>query len=174
MNPQTVLRALKTPVTLIVLALFVAWAAQWGYSEATKPVPSAAPSPCVVQQVGEQLPTEKVYVRVFNGTDTSGLAKRMAAILRADGFNVIKTTNATETIWQDSVVVGFAEDSPEVILVRQAFDGMTFKADGRVDHTVDVIIGRKQPVVVDKPQFNAPLADGTACIPTITVVDTSE
>lgn len=174
MNPQTVLRALKTPVTLIVLALFVAWVAKWGYNEATKPLPSAAPSPCVVQEVGEQLPTDKVYVRVFNGTEKSGLAKRMAAILRADGFIVYKTTNTTEAIWRDSVVVGYSEDSPEVVLVRQAFDGIAFRADGRPDHSVDVIIGHNQPVVVDSPKFNAPLEDGTACIPSIQVVDSSQ
>lgn len=174
MNLKMVFRALKTPVTLIVLALFVAWAARWGYAEASKPIPSAAPSPCVVEEVGEQLPTEKVYVRVFNGTERSGLAKRFAAILRADGFNVVKTTNTTEPIWKDSVVVGFSEDSPEVVLVRQAFDGISFKSDGRVDHTVDVIIGSKQTAMVDKPKFNAPLEDGTACVPSITVVDSAE
>ena len=173
MNPRKVLRALRTPVTMIVLLLFVAWVARWSYDAATEPIPEPPPDPCVVQEVGEELPPTMVYVRVFNGTEVSGLAKRMAAILRADGFNVYKTTNTTEPTWEESYVVGYAEDSPEVVLVRQAFKDIAFRADGRVDHTVDVIIGAKEPVAVDKPEFSAPLEDGKACVPQVTVVDSN-
>ncbi|MFV0450805.1 MAG: LytR C-terminal domain-containing protein [Propioniciclava sp.] len=173
MNPQVVLRTLKTPATLMLLLAFVAWVGQWSLKAATDPVPPAPPEPCVVQQVGEELTTDRVFVRVFNGTEVSGLAKRLAANLRADGFNVYKTTNTPEPDREESVVIGYAEDSPEVILVRQAFKKIPFEADGRIDHSVDVIIGAKEPVLRSKPAFSAPLPDGTACIPQITVVNTN-
>lgn len=171
MNLRAVLRALRTPVVLLVLLVFVAWAAKWSFTAATEPLPEPAPSPCVVQEVGKKLTPENVYVRVYNGSDVSGLAKRYAAILRADGFNVFLTTNTAEPTWTTSYVIGYSEDSPEVKLVRQAFKSIKFKADGRVDHTVDVILGSKQPKVLNSPKFNVPLEDGTACIPQVTVVD---
>ncbi|MFV0407808.1 MAG: LytR C-terminal domain-containing protein [Propioniciclava sp.] len=174
MDPQTVLRAVKTPATLIVLLLFVYWVAQWSFKAATDPMPSAPPDPCVVKEIGDQLTPQHVYVRVFNGTEVSGLAKRLAATLRADGFNVYKTTNTDEPNSETSVVVGYAEDSPEVILVRQAFSDIAFRADNRPDRTVDVIIGTEGPNPINQPDFNAPLADGTACVPQLTLVDSEE
>ena len=189
MNAQKVIRAIKTPITLIVLVAFVAWAAQWAYTAARAPIPPRPPQPCVVTQVGEYLTPDRVFVRVLNGTDKSGVAKRLAAFLRADGFRTFYIANTDELTAQPTVdptaeeqpaddvrhplseVVGHSEDSPEVILVRQAFVDISFRADGRVDRTVDVIIGAAQPVPNPNPVFDAPLPDGTACLPQITIVN---
>ncbi len=171
MSAQKVIRAIKTPITLIALLAFVGWTAQWALGAARAPIPPRPPEPCVVTQVGEQLTPDRVFVRVLNGTETSGLAKRLAAFLRADGFRTYKTANTDEPNAEISEVVGHSEDSPEVILVRQAFVDIPFRADGRVDRTVDVIIGTTQPVPNPNPEFNAPLADGTACLPQITIVN---
>ena len=84
MDARTVIRVLKTPVTLILLVVFVVWVTQWALAEVRKPIPKAPLPPCVVTDVGPELTTDKVFVRVYNGTETSGLARRLASTLRAD------------------------------------------------------------------------------------------
>ena len=71
MDARTVIRVLKTPVTLILLVVFVVWVTQWALAEVRKPIPKAPLPPCVVTDVGPELTTDKVFVRVYNGTDPS-------------------------------------------------------------------------------------------------------
>ena len=174
MDARRVSRALKTPVTLLVLLAFVGLAARWGWDAALAPIPPRPPAPCVVRQVGPQLLPEHVSVQIYNGSATNGAARRLAAILRADGFRVVKTTNADRDDYEASQVVGHSEDSPEVVLVRQAFEGIAFRADGRVDRTVDVLIGNQGVSPLEAPSFDVPLADGTACLPQVEVVSAGE
>lgn len=165
MDARQVIRALKTPVTLLVLVAVVYFAAQWGWENARKPIPKPPPPPCVVKDVGPMLMPEHVYVQVYNGSEQNGLAKRLGQILSADGFKVPVRTNAETSDHATSVVVGHSEDAPEVVLVRQAFEEIAFRADGRADRTVDVIIGAEQPVPVPTPEFGVELPDGKACLP---------
>lgn len=174
MDARRVVRALKTPVTMLLMLAFVVLSAQWAWRAATAPVPPRPPEPCVVTELGPQLLPEHVYVQIYNGSPTNGAARRLASILRADGFNVIKTTNADNPDHPTSEVVGFAEDSPEVVLVRQAFDNIAFRADGRVDRTVDVVIGADGVRTIESPGFDVPLPDGTACVPQVEVVNSGE
>jgi len=167
MNAQRVIRAVKTPVTLLALLSFVVVSGMWGLDALRAPIPPRPPDPCVVQQIGPELTPEYVYVQVYNGSEVNGLAKRLASILRADGFNVLKTANTETPDHETSEVVGYAEDSPEVVLVRQAFQDIPFRADGRPDRTVDVIIGAQRPVPLDAPVLSVPLPDGTACLPQV-------
>lgn len=174
MDARTVIRVLKTPVTLILLVVFVGWVTQWALAEVRKPITERPLDPCVVTDVGPELTTDKVFVRVYNGTETSGLGRRLASALRADGFTVFKITNTDTPDAQISEVVGNSESSPEVILVRQAFQDIPFRADGRADATVDVIIGVTQPVVATEPHFSAPLPDGKACIAQVQIFNSGE
>lgn len=174
MDTRTVVRALKTPVTLLLLAGFVVWAANWAWDAIREPIPEPPLPACVVTEVGPQLTPEHVYVRVLNGTSTGGLANRLGAVLRADGFNVFQRTNAPTADHEISEVVGSAEDAPEVVLLRQAFTEIAFRADGRTDATVDVIIGTQQPVAAEGVEFGAPLPDGRACLAQIELVNTGE
>lgn len=171
MDAQAVVRALKTPVTLLLLLAFVAWAASWAWDAVREPIEERALPACVVTNVGPELTPDRVYVQVLNGTPTSGLARRLAALLRADGFNVYRTTNAPTTDHEVSEVVGSSEQAPEVVLVRQAFTDIPFRADGRDNATVDVIIGAQQPVAATGVTFSAPLPDEQACLAQITVVN---
>ena len=171
MDARQIVRAVKTPVTLVVLGTTVYLAAYWGWNSVTAPIPPRPPQPCVVQEIGPELTPEHVYVQVFNGSETNGLAKRLGSLLSADGFKVIKRINAERSDHLVSEVVGHSEDSPEVVLVSKAFDGIAVRADGRNDHTVDVIIGAEQPVAVEDPDLTVPLPDGTACLPVVEVVD---
>ena len=172
MDTKQFVRALKTPVTLIVLAAMVFFAAQWAWDAVRAPVPPHPADPCVVKQVGPELLPEHVYVQVFNGSRANGVAKRLGSLLSADGFKVIKRINADRDDYADSVVVGHSEDSPEVILVRQAFHEIGFQADGRPDRTVDVIIGENQPVPAEDPDIGVPLPDGKACLPDLKLTNT--
>lgn len=169
MDARRISRSLRTPVTLIVLAVALFMAGRWAWDTVRAPIPPRPHPPCVVKQIGPELKPEHVYVQVYNGSAANGLAKRLGSLLSADGFKVIKRVNADRADYADSVVVGHAEDSPEVVLVRQAFGGIAFQPDGRTDRTVDVIIGANQPVALDDPQFGVPLPDGTACLPEFTV-----
>jgi len=165
MDARQVVRALKTPVTLLILVALVYFAAQWGWDKAREPIPPTPPPPCVVKEVGPVLQPEHVYVNVLNGSKTNGLASRLGQILSADGFKVFKRWNADRDDYAVSEVVGHSEDAPEVVLVRQAFQDIAFRADGREDRFVDVIIGEEQPVLAENPEFGVALPDGKACLP---------
>lgn len=167
MDTRQLVRALKTPVTLLLLAALVYFAARWGLDAVRTPIPPRPPTPCAVRDVGPNLTPEHVYVNVYNGSEVNGLAKRLGSVLSADGFKVVRRVNAPSTDHQKSLVVGHSEQAPEVVLVRQAFQGIDFRADDRVDHTVDVIIGHEQPVPAESPKLTVPLPDGKACLPQI-------
>lgn len=165
MDGRQVARALKTPVTLVLLVALVYFAAQWGWDAARKPIPPQPLAPCVVKEVGPVLKPEHVWVNVLNGSKTNGLSKRLGQILSADGFKVFSRVNADRNDYPTSEVVGHSEDAPEVVLVRQAFQDIPFRADGRADRFVDVIIGEVQPVPAEHPEFGVELPDGKACLP---------
>ncbi|MFT3876619.1 MAG: LytR C-terminal domain-containing protein [Propioniciclava sp.] len=169
MDTRQTVRALKTPVTLIALLALVVLSANWAWDAVRAPIPRRPHPPCVVKDIGPELKPENVYVEVYNGSETNGLAKRLGQLLSADGFKVLRRVNADRNDYPESLVVGKSEDSPEVILVRQAFDNIAFQADGRTDATVDVIIGANQPVPLENPSFGVPLPDGKACVPEINV-----
>lgn len=172
MDVRRVISVLKTPVTLVLLVLMVLFAARWAYDAVTAPIPKRPAEPCVVKEIGPTLKPEHVYVRVLNGTETGGLAKRLGAVLSADGFKVQRRVNADRTDYEKSLVVGHSEDSPEVVLVRLAFKDIAFQADGRVDHTVDIIIGKVQPVLAEPPPTGVPLPTGKACLPQLEITVT--
>lgn len=167
MDVHRVIRAIKTPVTLLLLLALVYLGARWGWDAARAPIPPRPPKPCVVKEIGPELKPEHVYVAVYNGSETNGLAKRVGSILSADGFKVFKRVNAERHDYPNSVVVGHSEDSPEVKLVRLAFQGIEFRADGRIDHTVDVIIGAQQPTPAESPKLTVALPEKKACLPQI-------
>lgn len=174
MDARTVIRMLKTPVTLILLVVFVVAVTRWALNEVRKPIPERPLDPCVVTDVGPELTADKVFVRVYNGTETSGLGRRLAATLRADGFTVFKIANTDTPDATTSEVVGGGEDNPEVVLIRQAFQSIAFRSDGRNDATVDVIIGAQQPVLLADPQLSVPLPDGKACLAQVEIFNSGE
>lgn len=167
MQARQVVRALKTPITMLLLLAFVAWVAQWALNATRAPIPPRPPDPCVMTQVGPEFRPELAVVAVYNGTETNGLAKRVAALLRADGFKVVKTTNAETTDHVQTEVIGVAEDSPEVILVMRVVRGAVFVADARPDHTVDIILGSEYAGINEDADLIVPLPDGMACLPTV-------
>ena len=49
--------------------------------------------------------------------------------------------------------------------------GPDVEADGRIDHTVDVIIGSEQPGAAGQPGLKVALPDGQACLPQIKITE---
>lgn len=161
---RTIIRVLKTPVTLIALVCLVAYGAAWGWNNTITPIPPRPPDPCVVQQVGPKLTPDHVQLRLLNGGFRGGAAKRMATVMRSYGFDVVRINNTTERV-QTTTIVGARKDSPEVLLTAGFFVKPVIRADGRNDGTVDVMIGATFPGYTEKPSLSVPLADGTACLP---------
>lgn len=161
---RDLIRAIKTPLTLLFLIAIVVVGGTWGWANAVAPIPPRPPEPCVVQTIGPVLKPNKVTLRIFNGGFQGGLAKRASLQMRAYGFNVIKVNNTDRRI-QQTTIVGFSADSPEVVLVAGFFKNPVIEADGRADHSVDVLLGSVFPGYVEKPKQSVPLPDGTACLP---------
>lgn len=173
MTYRRFIRLIKTPVTLLILLAFVYFTAKWAIGAATAPVPPRPPEPCVVTKVGPALKPEHVVVRVFNATETNGLGHRVGRTLRADDFKVPLISNAPE-MSDKTRIVGFDDKSPEVVLVRSYFPTAEFVADQRIDHTVDVVLGKDYKGLAEKPLASVPLKDGTACLPQIKITNTTE
>lgn len=145
-----VLRVLKTPVTLIVLLLILVGAGIWSYKAATAPVVPESQK-CVNTDVGKELTPSWVSVRALNAGGPSGIARSSARYLRSYGFKVIRVNNADDPV-KKTTIVGFAVDSPEVLLVAQAFPGAVITADDRPDHAVDVLLGPDAPLTLPRPK----------------------
>jgi hypothetical protein len=162
-----IFRVVRTPVTLIILLAALVYAAYWGYTNVIAPVPAPPPTPCVQQTLPmRQLKTNQVYVKVFNGGDSRGLAANVGRALRGKGFKVTGTSNTIEKI-DDTVIVGSGERDPEVLLTKSFFKGASIRADGRADHTVDVLVGNKYAGFNKKAKTSIAVKTDTLCLPSV-------
>ena len=162
-----IFRVVRTPVTLIILLAVLVYAAYWGYTNVIAPVPPPPPTPCVEQTLAKkQLATSQVYVKVFNGGNSRGLAANVGRSLRSKGFKVTGTTNTIEKIGV-TVIVGSGEDDPEVLLTKRFFKDATVRADERADHSVDVLVGNKYAGFDKKAKTTLAVASDTLCLPSV-------
>jgi hypothetical protein len=160
-----IFRVIRTPVTLLVLLAALVYAAYWGYTNVIAPVPPPPPTPCVEQSLPKrQLATKQVYVKVFNGGNSRGLAANVGRAMRGSGFKVTGTTNTIEKI-SETVIVGSSERDPEVLLTKSFFKGATVRADGRADHTVDVLVGNKYAGYNKNAKKTLKVEADTLCLP---------
>ena len=162
-----IFRVIRTPVTLIILLAALVYAAYWGYTNVIAPVPPPPPTPCVEQTLAKrQLTTAQVYVKVFNGGDSRGLAANVSRSLRGKGFKVTGTSNTIEKI-NETVIVGSAESDPEVQLAKRFFKGATVRSDGRADHSVDVLVGNRYGGFNKNAKTSVAVNANTLCLPSI-------
>ena len=160
-----IFRLVRTPVTLLILLAVLIYAAYWGYHNIVQAVPAAPPTPCVTQTLTKrQLKSSQVYVQVFNGGNSRGLAADVGRSLRSKGFKVTKTTNTLEKVDQ-TVVVGAATGDPEVKMVRSFFKKATVRADRRPDHSVDVLVGNRYAGFNKKAKTTISVKADTLCLP---------
>jgi hypothetical protein len=162
-----IFRVVRTPVTLIILLAALVYAAYWGYTNVIAPVPPPPPTPCVQQTLPKrQLKTSQVYVKVFNGGNSRGLAANVGRAMRGKGFKVTATTNTIEKI-DETVIVGAGARDPEVLLAKSFFKGARVKADGRADHSVDVLVGNKYAGFDKNAKTTLSVNADTLCLPSV-------
>lgn len=166
-----VLRVLKTPLTLIGLLVILIGAGYWSLKAVTAPVIPESQK-CVMTDVGAELTPKWVSVRTLNAGGPSGIARSSARYLRSYGFKVIRVNNADSPV-EKTTIVGYATDSPEVLLVAQAFPNAVIVADERSDHAVDVLLGPDAPLTLPRPK--AVPVSGQVCVaPYSQSVDTGD
>jgi hypothetical protein len=162
-----IFRVVRTPVTLLVLLAALVYAAYWGYTNVIAPVPPPPPTPCVQQTLPKrQLATKQVYVKVFNGGNSRGLAANVGRAMRSKGFKVTATSNTIEKI-DVTVIVGSGARDPEVLLTKSFFKGATVRADGRADHSVDVLVGNKYAGFNKNAKKTLSVDADTLCLPSV-------
>ena len=103
---------------------------------------------------------------MFNGGNSRGLAANVGRALRGAGFKVTATSNTIEKI-DDTVIVGAGERDPEVLLAKSFFKGATVRADGRPDHSVDVLVGNKYAGYNKNAKKTIAVDADTLCLPSI-------
>src|SRR4051794_11684742 len=140
---RRVFRIVRTPLTLLILLGILCYGAWWGWKNVVAPPEKTPPPQCVPTKVTDkELKSSQVTIRVYNGGDKKGLAGEVTRALRAKDFNVLDPSN-TSTKVGTTVVIGNGTKNPEVLLVKSFLKKAVVKADGRTDHTVDVLVGNK-------------------------------
>ncbi|MEL4359140.1 MULTISPECIES: LytR C-terminal domain-containing protein [unclassified Luteococcus] len=161
---QRYVRLFGTPITLLVLLGILVFGARWGWKNVIAPAPPAPLIPCTEQNVGKALTAQHVSVKVFNGGSRSGLASTVGTQLKGVGFKVVKTGN-TDVEVSAPQIIGAAVDNPEVKLVAGFFPGAQIKADGRADHTVEVLVGNQKTNFNPKAPASIAVTTPTVCLP---------
>jgi hypothetical protein len=160
-----ILRAVRTPFTLLLLLGILCYGAWWGYSNVIREVPPAPPAPCVDQKLPKnQLKSSQVSVSVFNGGDKRGLAGDVGRSLRERGFKVQTTSNTLQKVGK-TVIVGAGIKNPEVLLVKAFFKNAEVRADKRVDGSVDVLVGNRYGGFNKKAKTTYTVKSAKACLP---------
>lgn len=136
----------RTPITLLVLLVFLGGAGWYGWQQFSAPFDSGGDEAgCVTEKLarGSRLTARQVVVNVYNAGNREGLAGQTLNRLRQRDFRPGVATNAPSRIRVDEVAVYDSDPrSTEVSLVRQQFTG-TVRVFRRPDISdgVDVVVG---------------------------------
>ena len=155
--------ALRSGLTLAVLALIVAVAAVWGWAALTEPFPTEEPvaicEPADVPAGGE-VRRDQVVVSVFNGSKRSGLAGATSAQLEERGFVAGEVGDspipaATTQIWAADPT------NPAVQLVQKQFKGAQVVPGDALGPGIVVVVGEKFQAL-RKKQVESVIAEADA------------
>lgn len=159
-----IFRLIATPVILLALLGVLIWGATWGWRELTAPFPSPSPTPCVVKPL-ETLQPKNIRVNIMNGGFTTGLARQEATRLTNAGFQILHTTNTDEAV-RGTVIRGNQTQNPEMLEMTASFyKNATIENDGRVDGSIDVLIGTDFAGKGEKPIKKMKVESGEVCVP---------
>lgn len=160
-----ILRAIRTPVTLLILLGILCYGAWWGWQNIVAPPKQSPPPPCVKTKVTDKtLESSQVTVQVFNGGDKKGLAGEISSRLADKDFIVLDPANTDKKV-SGTIIVGNKKSNPEVQLVKRFFKKAKVRGDGRSDHTVDVLVGNKYAGFQAKAKTSYPVKTRTVCLP---------
>ena len=122
-------RALRTTITLAVLAVLVVVGAAYGWAALTKPVPSLKQkisTECVPTTIakGDNVGPDQVTISVLNASTREGLAGRTMAQFVAQGFYEGETGNAPKGTKVGNVQIWTTDrGSAAINLVKSRFKG---------------------------------------------------
>ena len=153
---------------MVILLGILAGGGWWGWKSL---INSSAEPTCVEQKLpNNRLVPKQVVLNVYNGGAKAGSAQRVADALQKRGFNISKIANEPKGDKIDVVSLrGASETAPEMLLVAgQLNQKAVLIADGRTDHTVDLVIGAGFGSVKLKGIPSVTVAAGaTVCLPVI-------
>ncbi|HEY4570813.1 MAG TPA: LytR C-terminal domain-containing protein [Kribbella sp.] len=158
----------RTPITMVILLAILVGGGWWGWNSLVK---SSAEPTCVEQKLpNNRLVPKQVVLNVYNGGAKAGSAQRVADALKKRGFNIGKISNEPKGNKVDVAEVrGATDDAPELTLVAGQLNQKAVPvADGRTDHTVDLVIGAGFGSVKLKGLPSVQVPAGTpVCLPVI-------
>ncbi|KQV63297.1 hypothetical protein ASC64_16980 [Nocardioides sp. Root122] len=157
--------ALRSALTLAVLALLVVVASLWGWAAFTEPFPKDEPVPICENATitaGSEVRRDQVVVSVFNGSGRSGLAGSTSAQLAERGFVAGDVADspqpaATTQIWSSDPT------NPAVKLVQKQFKGAEVVPGNPIGVGVVVVVGEKF-TALRKKQVESVVAESDATI----------
>jgi LytR cell envelope-related transcriptional attenuator len=141
-------RHLRTAITMLVLALFVAFAGWYAWNTITDPSAADTGDITVAPTCIPTLPTDPpapadIRVNVYNATAKNGLASNVARALRRRDFAILDVANDPlgQTVTGTAEVRGGAESEAAAAVVVAQVSGAVFVIDNRTDGTVDIVVG---------------------------------
>ena len=159
-RPRSGRRPLPPLIFLLVLALAAAgvW---WNVLRVEKQEAAEQEQACEeVADVPTSVDPATVNLRVFNATDTAGLANTVAEALRARGFVIGEVAN--DSSGREVTGVGELRHGPRgteaAEYVRLTLPGAGDFLDTRADATVDVVVGPEFTTLATPEEVAAALA----------------
>ncbi|WP_392507925.1 LytR C-terminal domain-containing protein [Naumannella halotolerans] len=164
-----VLRVLKTPLTLLALLVLLFVFFRVGYNWLTAPAPPPTVAPCIQMPITDgELRSEQVSVQVLNAGGERGLAADVSRALESDEFNVTITGNYEgDQPPAGTLIIGADPNNPEVQLVAQHFREPELQGDGRIDRSVEVLLGAEYAGMVDDASWEIAYDQPEICLPEI-------
>lgn len=94
---------------------------------------------------------EEVKVEVLNGSGITGMAAEVAALLKEEGFNVVRTDNADRSDYEETLVIasGDVVDKARAVALFVPGSSMLHRYDPEAAADVTVIVGRSYTLYRD-------------------------
>ena len=141
-------RHLRTAITMLVLASFVAFAGWYAWNTITNPQSADVAEVTVAPTCIPALPTDApapadIQVNVYNATSRNGLASSVARALRKRDFAILDVANdpLVKTVTGTAEIRAGADNEAAAAVVVAQVSGAVFVADDRTDSTVDLVVG---------------------------------
>jgi molybdopterin-guanine dinucleotide biosynthesis protein len=125
---------------LIVAGVVGAWAVMNGVIRFPSAVASKPPAAVCPTTVFDYMPNNKVKVNVYNAAGKAGLAKNVADLLKARGYNVGTVDNSTASYTGSAVVVSGSGGEAAAFNIQRNIAGTDYVQDQRTDASVDLIL----------------------------------
>jgi hypothetical protein len=154
-------RALIT-LTIVVLMLFFAFWYAYSYYRASSERTAAPPAACPSPTAASAPQPRSITVNVYNATNRTGLAARIATEVRTRGFKVATVANdpLQKTITGPAEVRYGKAAKPSSTVVLGLVKGARAVQDGRADASVDLVLGEKFTALA--PRAKAPTTPDVA------------